>query len=69
MTESSFADGCEDVSEEFVDVDAVCLWLPIGPCEADEAETVLISCRRFGVDWNAYGCTGAEAPLYVLFCP
>lgn len=24
------------------------------------------SCRRCGVDWNAYGCTGEAAPLYEL---
>jgi hypothetical protein len=64
MTESSFADGCVDVSEEEVEVDAVGLWLPTGPWEVVGADAVRISCRRFGVDWNAYGCTGADVPLY-----
>ena len=43
-----------------------CLLLPPFPAEA-----VRVSCRRFGVAWKAYGCTGdADVPLYdVLFVP
>lgn len=68
-TESSFADGCDEVSEEDVDTEAVGLWLPTGPCEVVGADPVLTSCLKFGVDWKAYGCTGAEAPRYEVFCP
>lgn len=64
ITESSFTDGTEDVSDE-EDTDNVGLWLPIGPCGVVGAEMVRLSCRRCGVDWNAYGCTGVDAPLYV----
>lgn len=44
--ESSFADGCEDASEELVDTDCVALCPPIGPWEVVGAEFVLESCRR-----------------------
>jgi len=68
ITESSFA--AEEASEDEVDTDAVALWLPIGPCDVVGADVVLISCLRVGVDWKAYGWTGAVAPRYeLLFCP
>jgi len=72
ITESSFA---EDASEEeAVDVEADCE-CP-GRCTLSRfcppfgAEIVLDSCLRCGVDWNAYGCTGAAELLnVVLFEP
>jgi hypothetical protein len=50
ITESSFADGCEEVSDEEVDVEAVGLWEPIGPCDKAGDDAVRMSCLRLGVD-------------------
>jgi hypothetical protein len=67
ITESSFA---EDASEEAVELDADCE-CP-GRCTLRRfcppfgAETVRDSCRKFGVAWNAYGCTGAAWFLYAV---
>lgn len=71
MTESSFADGTDVESDDDVDVDGVCagcLLPPTPPCAVPlGAELVRVSCRRCGVDWNAYGCTGgADVPRYEL---
>lgn len=55
MTESSLADGCDEVSEDVVEeaeADWVwaCLWLPTAPCDVEGADTVRESCLKCGVD-------------------
>ena len=52
-----------DESDEVVEAEVVGLWCEIGPWDVFGAEPVRASCRKFGVEWNAYGCTGADAPL------
>lgn len=65
-TESSFDDGAEAVSDEDVEGEATCIEFRTPPFTTPfGADVVLVSCRRCGGDWKAYGCVdAAEPPRY-----
>ena len=50
ISESSLLDGCDEVPEELVEAEGVGL---CPPWEVVGADTLRVSCRRVGVEWNA----------------
>lgn len=72
MTESSFNDGTDEVSDDDVDGEGAC---PIGLLGATPPLAATLGgappcecCRRCGVFWKAYGCTGGADEARYAFC-